>query len=140
MNKLLLTIIISAFLYNSCSTSEKTIILSFEKEISDKYCNPDSPNFDTIYCIPYVNWVLDSISIKEILNISEITDFIEIDAAYSTLPCEYKGNAMIKGELYIFWINAGGYTTLSGNGKTLFTVYRKKNNFFLEKLWKPTDG
>lgn len=112
----------------SCNMNKKNVLLNYQKKISEDY--PE-------YYESCLKWKLDSLDIMEILRFSETTDFFEIDVRYSTVPCEYIGEAIINGDHCKFWINGGGYTTILSNEETSYLVYRKENNFFLEKPWDP---
>lgn len=115
----------------SCSPKEKIILLNYHKEVL-KSAN------DQQFTDQCADWQLDSAKIIEILTNSEITSFNEIDYRCSTLPCEYTGSVIFKGKLFDFWINAGGYTTLQNKKEdTIFLIYDKKNNLFLDTLFTP---
>lgn len=118
-------------IFCSFSPKDNIILVNYHKEVSNFTYGQEF----TSQC---TEWQLDSANIIEIFTNSKITGFNEIDVRCSTLPCEYTGEVIYYGKLYYFWINAGGYTTLQNKkNESIYLIYDKKNELFLDTLWTP---
>jgi hypothetical protein len=122
---------ITIFLTASCALKNNIVLLDFSKNITEQY-----PEYHSVCS----TWILDSCDILIILQYSVPTHFNEIDALYSTLPCEYAGNILINDKHSNFWINAGGYLIILRENIYSYYIYSEKNffDFFIVSPYDPT--
>jgi hypothetical protein len=114
---------------DSLNTPRNVILLEYHKNMTGQY--PEL--YDS--CL---TWHLDSLSIREILQVSKFAYFNEIDAVYNTWSCEYIGECLIDNQYYEFMINAGGYACVWNNDTSYYLIYFEENDFFLDTRYDPS--
>ncbi len=110
MNRLILMLSLSCILFMECTTTRQKTngVVSYKLQIEDG---------NSLKC---GNWNYpDSILIYNMLSNLREQNVYEIHDLFDTYSCRITGEIIFNGREYKYYLNAGGYITLEGNGEQL---------------------